>query len=348
VTQGAAGDPRLAALALSLVRGVGSVRWRDAVDAAGGDATAALSRMPAGAREPALAAARAALTRADALAARVLILGDADYPAPLLDLPDPPPALFALGDPSLLARPAIAIVGTRDATPYGLRVARHLGEAGARAGAAIVSGMARGVDGEAHVGALAVGGATIAVLGTGVDVAYPRAHVALHRRIAERGLLLSELPPGCRADAGSFPRRNRIIAALAAVTVVVEAGHRSGALITAASALELGRSVAAVPGPIDAPTSAGCNLLLRDGAQVVTDADDVTALAGVRAARPRGEPRLAGAQLAIWDALADGVADVDTLVARTRLPTRDCLGAIGELELAGHVTCGLTGEIARR
>ena len=348
MTSAAASDHRRAALALSLARGVGSVRWREALAAADGDAGRALGRIPRAARDAADHAAADALARADALGAEMLLLGEPAYPAALLDLPDPPPALFALGDVALLASPAIAIVGTRDATGYGRRVARHLAEAGARAGAVIVSGMARGVDGEAHLGALAVDGATIAVLGTGVDVAYPRAHLALHRGIAERGLVLSELPPGCRADAGSFPRRNRLIAALAAVTVVVEAGHRSGALITAGHALELGRAVAAVPGPIDAAASAGCNRLLRDGAQVVTDAEDVTTLAGVRAARPRSAPDLAGAQLLVWGALADGAADVDTLVARTRLPTRDCLGALGELELSGHVTCALTGEIARR
>ena len=344
----AAADPRVAALALSLVRGIGSVRWRAALEAAGGDAARALARVPAAARDAAAADARDALARADALGARALLLGDSGYPAALLDLPDPPPALFALGDLRLLGLPGVAIVGTRDATAYGLRVARHLGEAAARAGAAVVSGMARGVDAAAHAGALDAPGATIAVLGTGVDVAYPRAHAGLHRRIAERGLVLSELPPACRADAGSFPRRNRIIAGLAAVTVVVEAGHRSGALITAAHALDLGRSVAAVPGPVDAATSAGCNRLLRDGAQVVTEAADVTALAGVAAPRARRDPELAGAEAVVWAALAGGPSDVDALVARTRLPTRDCLGAIGALELAGHVVCGLTGEVARR
>jgi DNA processing protein len=227
-------------------------------------------------------------------------------------------------------------------------VARRLGESVGRAGGVVVSGMARGIDAEAHRGALDVHAGTIAVLGTGPDVAYPSAHQALHRAIAAAGLLLAELPPGERADAGSFPRRNRIIAALGRVTVVVEAGHRSGALITAAHALELGRQVAAVPGPIDVPQCAGSNLLLRDGAHVVTDDADLMLLAGLGAPPRVRDPELAGPAAALWRALADGAADVDTLATRSGLPARECLTALGELEIAGLVSCALTGEIARR
>ena len=336
-----------ARLALAAVSGIGSVGHRERCQRHG-SAVRALADVPTAARVAALDFARRTLAALGAVGGRALAPGDEHYPGELLDLPDPPAVLFAIGDVSLLRRPMVSIVGTRVATRSGLRVARHLGETVARAGAVVVSGMARGIDAEAHLGALEAGGPTIAVLGTGPDVAYPRAHVTLHRRIAECGLLLSELPPGERADAGSFPRRNRLIAALGRVTVVVEAGHRSGALITAAHALDLGRGVAAVPGPIDVPQCAGSNLLLRDGAQVITDAADLTQLAGLAAPRRAPEPALVGAAAALWEALRDGAADVETLAARARLPARACLTALSELELAGLVTCALTGEVARR
>jgi DNA processing protein len=299
-------------------------------------------------RSEALAAARDALSRAADCGARLLLLDDHVYPAPLRDLPDPPPALFAIGDLAMLEGPAVAVVGTRRATAYGERATREIVGALSRAGVMIVSGLARGIDGRAHSAALEALGRTTAVLGTGVDVAYPAAHRALHAEIAARGLLLSEELPGDRATGGSFPRRNRIIAALAQMTIVVEAPARSGALITAERALDLNRTVAAVPGPIDSPQSAGSNELLRDCATVIASVADALALAGVTPPLPRESTPGTPAERAVWDALGDGALDLDTLAARSALPARDCLAAVTTLELAGAIECALTGEIRRR
>ena len=273
---------------------------------------------------------------------------DPRLPAELFELERPPAGIWVLGSLGALEGPRVAIVGTREATSYGDRVTRELAGALARAGACIVSGLARGIDAAAHRAALAAGGRTVAVLGTGVDVAYPAGHRHLHMQIAEQGLLISEHPPGTRAFKGSFPRRNRIIAALAQVTIVVEAPARSGALNTAAHALELQRTVAAVPGPIDAPTSTGTNALLRDGAQVVGSIGDALALAGLSApsARPRVEPE--GDERTVWLALADGSLGLEAIVAATRLPASRCLAAVSALEVSGAVECEITGEIRRR
>ncbi len=175
----------------------------------------------------------------------------------------------------------VAIVGTRDASPYGIRVAERLAAACARAGLVVVSGLARGVDAAAHRAALLAGGQTIGVQGTGVDVPYPAGHRALHAALVDRGTVVSEVEPGSLAGPGCFPRRNRIIAALSRVTVVVEAGFKSGAINTATHALELGRTVAAVPGRIDEERSAGSNRLIRDGASVVADVDDLLMIYGI-------------------------------------------------------------------
>ena len=193
---------------------------------------------------------------------------DAEFPALLRTIPDPPPVLFALGDPALLGRPALAVVGSRNHTAYGETVARTVAGMAARAGIVIVSGMARGLDAVAHAAALDVtpDGATIGVLGNGLGVIYPAANRVLYERVAARGLLLTEFPPGERPHAGSFPQRNRLISGLAHATLVVEAAVGSGALITAGTALEQGREVLAVPGPITSAVSAGTNRLLRDGA----------------------------------------------------------------------------------
>src|SRR6267142_1959273 len=205
----------------------------------------------------------------------------AEYPPELLDLAQPPREIFALGRHSALAKPRVAIVGTRNSTAYGERITRALTRALVHAGVSIVSGMARGIDAAAHRTALELGGNTVAVLGTGVDVPYPVGHRMLHGTIGEHGLLLSENPPGTKAAKGAFPKRNRIIAALAPVTIVVEAGFRSGALNTASQAIELGRVVAAVPGPIDSDQSRGSNQLLRDGAVLIAAADDALTLLGI-------------------------------------------------------------------
>jgi DNA processing protein len=280
---------------------------------------------------------------------RRIELGDEGYPPALLDLRSPPRVLWAIGELETLTPPVVAIVGTRKATPYGERITREIAGALARAGACIVSGMARGIDGYAHTAALDVGGRTAAVLGTGVDVAYPAAHRPLHGHIRQSGLLLSEEAPGAQAGPGSFPRRNRLIAALASVTIVVEAGADSGAGITAGHALQLGRTVAAVPGPIDSPLSKGANLLIRDGATVIAEVDDALQLVGLTRRARRPDPEIVtAAEQAVWSALADGALDVDRLAARSGLPARECLAAVTTLELNGAIECALTGEIRRR
>ena len=269
------------------------------------------------------------------------------YPAALRDLPDPPRTLWARGELALLDRPCVAIVGTRRATSYAERVTRELARALARGGACVISGLARGVDVTAHRAALDIGGVTCAVLGTGLDVAYPRAHAALQDDIGVRGLLLSELPPPLAAHGGSFPRRNRIIAALARVTIVVEAGVKSGALITASHALELNRTIAAVPGPIDIPQAQGSNELLRDGACLIASVADALALLGLTAPVRLRDLPAGGSERALWDALAAGHADLDTLSTRARLPAHEAMAAVSALELRGLVECALTGEIRR-
>jgi DNA processing protein len=308
---------------------------------------------PSTEREAASDCASSALERATRAGAQLIASGDADYPSPLAELPDPPPVLFAIGALEHLRQPCVAIVGTRRATSYGERVTFEIAGALARAGLSVISGMARGIDGVAHRAALAVGGSTIAVLGTGVDVAYPAAHRSLQAEIGERGVLLSEELPGDRASGGSFPKRNRIIAALARATIVVEAPHRSGALITAMHALDLNRDLAAVPGPIDIPQSAGSNALLRDGAIMIAEVADALTLVGVSSpvglasasseARALSDPT----QRAVWHALESPAPDLDALAARASLPARRCLAAVSALELVGAIECALTGEIRR-
>lgn len=295
------------------------------------------------------------MAHADVLVARGRALGlaltssaDTAYPASLRDLHDPPPVLWSRGHWETLQGPVVAIVGTRRATSYGQRVTRTLVSALSRGGACVVSGMALGIDAAAHRAVLEVCGRTVAVLGTGADVAYPRANITLHREISDRGLVLSELPPESRSDAGSFPRRNRIIAALASLTIVVEAPVRSGALITARCALDLGRDVAAVPGPIDVPQAEGTNELIRDGAHAITSISDALSLIGLNppmCSHPIIEDE---SEQCIWHLLAEGAATLDELCARAMLPVSHCLAAVTRLELRGIVECALTGQIRRR
>lgn len=274
--------------------------------------------------------------------------GSALYPSSLQDLAYPPASLFLLGEESHLAAPMIGIVGTRDPSPYGLRTTRALSASLSRAGACIVSGMARGIDAAAHRSALDESGRTVAVLGTGIDVPYPAGHRELHRVLAERALVVSEYGPGVRAHRGAFPRRNRIIAALCPLTIVVEAGHRSGALNTASQALELGRIVASVPGPIDSPQSEGTNQLIRDGASVIATIDDALALAGLTKSVAPPPCQLSATDAKVWSALSAGPLTIDSIAARTSLSARDCLTAVTSLEVQGMVESLLTGEVRRR
>lgn len=280
---------------------------------------------------------------------RAIPRSDAGFPDSLNELRNAPRQLYAIGDIGLLTTAhakVVAIVGTREASPYGIRVAQALGRAFAEAGAVVVSGMARGIDSAAHHGALGATANTIAVLGTGPDVPYPAGNRGLHRILAAKGLVVAESEPGTRAFPGCFPRRNRIIAALARLTIVVEAGHKSGALNTASQALELGRLVAAVPGPIDHPRSAGSNTLLRDGAHVITTIDDALGLLGLAGGQTVRRPDLGDAEAEVWDVLQGGGAQPDAISAASGIPVRRVLAAVAKLELLGLVTVENSGTVS--
>jgi DNA processing protein len=249
------------------------------------------------------------------------------FPGLLRAVHDPPPGLFVRGDADLelLSRPGVAIVGARACSGYGAAAARTLARDVARAALIVVSGLARGVDAEAHRGALEAGTPTVAVLGCGVDRDYPAAHAELARRIAETGLIVSEYAPGVEPAPWRFPARNRIVAGLAAATVVVEARERSGALITADLALEEGREVFAVPGEITSALSAGTNGLLKLGASPLTCADDILSCFGLEAAS------VVRVDSALLDLLP---ASADELVRRTGRTAADIARELVELELA--------------
>jgi DNA processing protein len=263
---------------------------------------------------------------------------DSDYPPLLRELHDPPPGLFlrGAGGAELLRRPAVAIVGARACSSYGAQVTRLLGRELAAAGLVVLSGLARGLDGEAHRGALEAGGLTVAVLGCGVDRDYPAAHAQLARRICERGLVASEYAPGVEPAPWRFPARNRIVAGLAAATVIVEARERSGALITADFALEAGREVFAVPGEITSSLSAGTNALLRLGATPLTSSGDVLEALGL-APTEATLFQLGKAAAAVLAALAVEPAGADQLARATGLDAPAVATALAELELAGAV-----------
>lgn len=273
---------------------------------------------------------------------------DERWPSQLQDLSRPPLGLWWIGNWNVLHEPIVAIVGTRRATRYGERITRELALALARGGACIVSGLALGIDGVAHRAALDVGGRTVAVLGTGVDIAYPRSHRHMYDEIAERGLLLSELEVGEHSHGGSFPKRNRIIAALASVVIVVEAGPKSGTTHTVDAALQTARTLAAVPGPIDVPQSAYSNELIRDGAHPITSVADALALTGLTPPALGGTEPADEVQRAIWSVLRHGPMDMDSLTAAAGVPARECLAAVSGLEMLGIVDCELTGQIRLR
>jgi DNA processing protein len=267
-------------------------------------------------------------------------LGRRELPELLQEIHDPPRALFLRGsaDREILDRPAVAIVGARACSPYGAQVARMLGRELAAAGLVVVSGLARGVDGEAHRGALDAVGFTVAVLGCGIDRDYPAAHAQLAQRICERGLVASEYAPGVEPAPWRFPARNRILAGLAAATVIVEARERSGALITADFALETGREVFAVPGEITSSLSAGTNALLRLGATPLTSSGDVLEALGVTPAEAEASPlELSEAAIAVLVVLATEPGGADELTRTTGMGAPGVARALAELELAGAV-----------
>jgi DNA processing protein len=314
----------------------------------GRDAAQALSTAPEGL--PALIDATLQwLGAADGAPRQVITLGDPLYPESLLESPDPPVLLYAQGRIELLAASGVAIVGSRKPTPQGLENARRFARALGEAGITVVSGLALGIDGAAHEGALDSGGTTVAVVGTGLDRVYPRRHLALARRIADHGLLLSEYALGTPSMPSNFPRRNRIIAGLTRGTLVVEAALQSGSLITARLASEAGREVFAIPGSIHSPQSRGCHWLIRQGAKLVESAEDI-----LEELRP-GLPRTAAPDSTGDDTLEDPLlaalghepATLDALVARTGCPAAELNARLLELELDGHVA-RLAGQLFQR
>lgn len=352
---GANDREREAYITLALVPGIGAARLKillEHFDTATGALAAPLALLGAvpgisGAAATAItlasrASGRRALAALEEIGGHLLLPADPGFPSLLRHIPDPPTCLFALGNLHALERPAVAIVGSRDHSAYGAEVCRGVARAVAQAGVTVVSGMARGLDAVAHAGALEASGLTIGVLGNGLGVIYPAANRELYQRVAQHGLLLSEFPPGERPNAGSFPRRNRLISGLARLTIVVEAAISSGALQTASCALEQGREVMAVPGPITSPVSAGTNRLIRDGAAPLLELDDLLAHypeAG-RTVTPNAaaEPgALAPVEGRIVNALWAGPRRVEELVEATGAPVWAALDALSVLELGGRV-----------
>lgn len=276
----------------------------------------------------------------------LLTLGNVDYPPRLLEGPDPPLLLFVHGQLQALGQPSIAVVGSRRPTHQGREHAQRFARRFAEAGYSVVSGLALGIDAAAHQGALAGGGTTVAVVGTGIDRVYPKAHHELAHRIVEQGALVSEYFVDTPPLAENFPQRNRIIAGLCQGTLVVEAALQSGSLITARLANEAGREVFAVPGSIQAPQSRGCHALIRDGAQLVESADEVLQALG-QAQLPGLVPAWRSGEAAsgpddapadpLLQALGHDPVSLDALQARTGWPTAELLARLLELELEGRV-----------
>lgn len=314
--------------------------------------------------------AEAEVAAADAIGARHLFAGDPDFPPALAALSDPPPVLLALGDPALAARPVVAIVGARNASAAGRRLARELAEGLGAAGWVVASGLARGIDSAAHEGALATG--TLACVAGGPDIAYPPENARLQAAIAQAGLLLAELPPGTEPQARHFPRRNRLIAGVAAGVVVIEAAPGSGSLITARLAAEAGREVMAVPGHPADPRARGGNGLIREGAPLVETAADVLAAlapfalaplapaalmpalrrppaAPSRATPPRPVPARAVPEPAMPDLLShltvEGIA-LDELVRASGRGADRVQAELADLELEGAIVRLPGGRVA--
>jgi DNA processing protein len=280
----------------------------------------------------------------------IITLADQNYPRALLEIADPPALLYAAGRTELLSRPALAIVGSRNASAQGERNAESFAKALSDAGLAIVSGLALGIDAAAHRGGLAGTSATIAVLGTGIDVVYPRRNADLAAEIARRGLLLSEFAPGTAPASHNFPRRNRLISGLAQGCLVVEAALASGSLITARAAADQGREVFAIPGSIHSPLSKGCHALIKSGAKLVESAEDV--LAELGGFRPSGfastvstaaEPTQPG----LLHFMGHDPVDVDSLCARAGLSAEQVSSELLRLELDGRVAA-LPGGLYQR
>jgi DNA processing protein len=307
--------------------------------------------------ERALAADRAWLEESGAA---IVLATDGDYPPLLKQTAGAPVALYVLGSVALLSSPQLAMVGSRSPTPSGRSTASEFAAWFTRAGLTVTSGLALGIDAASHEGALRGGGATIAVYGTGLDRVYPSEHRELAARIRAQGALVSEFPPGTPPRAENFPQRNRLIAGLSLGTLVVEAARRSGALITARLALEAGREVFAIPGSIHSPLSRGCHQLIKAGAKLVEEADDVlTELKFLVSKEPLTELRVAAARGSesgvrldkdyemLLDALGFEPTTIDSLVARTELPNESIASMLLILELEGRVTALPGGRYGR-
>jgi DNA processing protein len=351
----------MAWLRLARTETVGPVAFRHLIERYGG-ARRALEALPELARRagrasppriPSTDEAEAELAAGEALGAELLCSGETGFPAALKAIDPPPPVLWALGDPSLLRRRSVAIVGARVASAAGCRFARGLASELGRAGLVIASGLARGVDAAAHEGSLASG--TVAVLGGGVGDIYPPQNEGLYAAIAERGCIVSESEPARRAQAKDFPRRNRLISGLSLAVVVVEAELKSGSLITARLAAEQGREVLAVPGsPLD-PRARGCNDLIRQGAAVCEGPEDVLRaiemISGFRA--PPAPPYAAADEppselvVRVWDLLSPTPVHVDELARQVGAPAGEVFAALVELSLAGRAEL-MTGGLAVR
>ncbi len=349
-------DDRDAHVALALTPGIGPGRFARLIEAFGSPhgALAApfalLGTVPGISRAAATAlvsqspAAGTVVRKAvEALGGVCLLPGDPEFPQALKSIPGPPVVLFALGNLDLLASPSVAIVGSRDHSDYGQRITRRVAGAAARAGITVVSGMARGLDAEAHSAALEGSGGTIGVLGNGLGVVYPAANRRLYQQVKSEGLLLTEHPPGDKPHAGSFPKRNRLISGLAQVTVVIEAAAGSGTLITVETALDQGRDVMAVPGPITSPTSVGTNKLIRDGAMPLLITDDLLELYGLQAAAGREQapskpiPQLSAEDARLVAVLGAAPVQLDVLAETVRQPVAEVLDRLCALELDGVV-----------
>jgi DNA processing protein len=283
---------------------------------------------------------REVVGRATSRGIRVLPRGTAEYPERLLHLAQPPAVLFLRGDATLLRRRVVAVVGSRRSTAYGRRVAADVARVLVARGIVVASGLALGVDGAVHRATLEAGGSTLAVLGSGADVPHPPSNRGLFQEIGCSGLLLTEFPPGTPPFPHHFPRRNRILAALAQGVLVVEAARRSGALITSDLALELGRAVMAVPGPVFSARSEGTNRMIRDGAAILTEPPDVLSLLDQpteATIRPSESPALGPDAVRLWSRLADGGLGVDDLARETGIDTPRVLSALAGLELSGWI-----------
>lgn len=350
---------RAAYVALALTPGIGS-RLPDIIAACSsplGAVTAPSAFLgTAGFSPAAISAIRGAsveagervLRAAEQIGAVPILPGDDTYPPMLVDIPDPPRLLFAFGDLSLAARQVVAVVGSRGHTDYGVHACRSVVDAAVAVGAVVVSGMARGIDAHAHSRALDDGGHTIGILGNGIGHIYPAANRTLYERVARHGLLLTEMPPGERPRIYTFPHRNRLIAGLATVTVVVEAARTSGSLITATAALDASREVLAVPGPITSVTSEGANGLIRDGCAPFLCAEDLwSRLPGAPAIDQTASPvetmkrrvpeGLSQVEQRIARVLLQGEQDIDFIARDAGLETGVALVELLSLELRSVV-----------